>query len=348
MGIFDFDPDKLNQESDDANNSKMWLNIANSAANNILSAPSASEIMLGQKRAPINVGIDKVADGIKDPWDKQKKTYEAYKAAKEGQALESESDPDSKSNMALKAMLISQGKAKAEDMEGLSRKDLSSLYANPAELEKIKAQAQINFQNEMAKQKAAQGFTASENAKSRQADLDKENLKRTIEQAKKNDPQDRLKNMSGTDKARFDNALMVARSIDEMGSALDQGNNTFSLIGDNNYTEAQRKAAEAYGRMQSGGAINKDEEDRFLAMLPRSTDSKEMQRKKLVSQRDEMMSRLKTLGFSPQEAGYAQRDFSYGDGGAGSKSANAKNEKPKTVIQNGHTYTLNPVTGEYE
>jgi len=64
--------------------------------------------------------------------------------------------------------------------------------------------------------------------------------------------------------------------------------------------------------MQSGGAINKEEEARFLKMLPGITDSKEMQRQKLTGQRDEMMSRLKTLGFTPQEAGYTPTEFKYG------------------------------------
>lgn len=348
MGMFDFDPEKLQQESDDTNNSKSWLNVANSAANGLLSAPSAAEIMLGQKRAPVNVGLDKVADGLKDPWEKQKKTYEAFKAAKDGQALEGDTEVDSREANAMRGLLISKYKVDPEQVKELNKRQMSELFGNTGKMAEIEKQSQINFNNEMAKQRAAQGFTASENAKSRQAELDKELLKRNLETAKKNDPQDRLKNMSGTDKARFDNALMVARSIDEMGSALDQGDNTFSLIGDNNYTEAQRKAAEAYGRMQSGGAINKDEEKRFLAMLPGTTDSKEMQRKKLISQREEMLSRLKTLGFSPQEAGYAQRDFSYGGGANDVKTAIAKNEKPKTVVQNGHTYTLNPQTGEYE
>lgn len=333
MGQFDYDPEKLKQDAADTENSKMWLNVANSAANNLLSAPSAAEIQLGQKRGPVNVGLDKVAVGMSDPWEKQKKTYEAYKAAKEGQSLESESDPDSVRNKALKAILVSQGKAKSEDLEGMTGKDLSALYANPADLEKIKAQAQINFENDMAKQKASQVFQASENAKNRANDIDKIREKDRVDQAKKHDPAERLKNLSGQDKARYDNALMVAKAIDEMGAALDNGDNTHSMIGDNDYTEAERKAAEAYGRMQSGGAINKEEEARFLAMLPRAMDSKEMQRKKLISQRDEMMSRLKTLGFTPEEAGYAARDFKYGS---------KEPAKTKTVVDR----QINKATGQ--
>lgn len=159
------------------------------------------------------------------------------------------------------------------------------------------------------------------------------------ELARKNAPEERIKNLSGTDKARYDNALMTLKGIDDMGTALDNGQNTFSTIGDNDYTAAARRATEAYGRMQSGGAINKEEEKRFEKTLPGTTDSKEMQRKKLITQRDEMVSRLKTLGFTPEEAGYQPRDFKYGS---------EARKAPKTIVQNGHTYTFNEATGQYE
>lgn len=129
---------------------------------------------------------------------------------------------------------------------------------------------------------------------------------------KKNLPEERIKNLSGTDKARFDNALMTLKGIDDMGAALDNGQNTFSLVGDNDYTAASRRATEAYGRMQSGGAINKEEEKRFEATLPRTSDAKEMQRSKLLKQRDEMLSRIKTLGFTPEQIDYQPKSFSYG------------------------------------
>lgn len=163
-------------------------------------------------------------------------------------------------------------------------------------------------------------------------------LKRS-EAAKKNSPDGRLKSLSGTDKARYDNALMTLKALDEMGTALDNGQNTFSLIGDNDYTSASRRATEAYGRMQSGGAINKDEEARFEKTLPGKTDTKEIQRKKILSQRNEMISRLRTLGFTPEDSGYEPKDFNYGSN---------KKDKPKQITQNGHVYNLNENTGEYE
>ncbi len=157
--------------------------------------------------------------------------------------------------------------------------------------------------------------------------------------AQKNSPEGRLKALSGTDKARYDNALMALKGIDDMAAALDNGQNTFSVVGDNDYTAASRRATEAYGRMQSGGAINKEEESRFEKTLPGLTDSKEIQRKKLMAQKAEMISRLKTLGFTPEQAGYEPKDFKYGS---------EARKQPKTITQNGHTYTFNEATGQYE
>jgi hypothetical protein len=82
-------------------------------------------------------------------------------------------------------------------------------------------------------------------------------------QAEAQSTQGKMNKLNSADKARFDNALMAIKGLDEMSSALGSGQNTFSLVGDNDYTAAARRATEAYGRMQSGGAINKDEEMRF-------------------------------------------------------------------------------------
>lgn len=242
--------------------------------------------------------FDKIRANIKDQtvgeYDRKKKAaQEDYNTAK---ALKGD-DPNSKQAQTMRTVLSSRHKINPKDLEGMTAQDMVSIYGDPGKLEEIRARAKVDFDNDMAKLRASQGF---------------EMQKLQAEQKKKADPTERLKALSGTDKARFDNALMVAKAIDEMGASLDNGEDTFSLVGDNNYTEAERKAAEAYGRMQSGGAINKEEEERFLKMLPRATDSKEIQRKKLLSQRDEMISRLKTLGFTPEEAGYQATEFKYG------------------------------------
>lgn len=97
------------------------------------------------------------------------------------------------------------------------------------------------------------------------------------------------------------NTGMGLKAVRDMRTALDAGQNTFSMIGDNDFTESQRRAAEAFGRLQSGGAINKDEEVRFIAMGPKSTDSKEMQHRKLANQEAEYIARMKSAGINPEQ-----------------------------------------------
>ena len=113
------------------------------------------------------------------------------------------------------------------------------------------------------------------------------------------------------------NTAMGYKGVLDMRAALLKGDNTFSLIGDNNFTESQRRAAEAFGRMQSGGAINKDEEKRFIAMGPGVGDSKKMQLQKLAKQQAEFEARMREAGVNPQEALAAR-------GGGGSAPAATK------------------------
>lgn len=158
-------------------------------------------------------------------------------------------------------------------------------------------------------------YQADQTANYREALINNANYKREKQKAKEDyvkSPKGKLESLSGSDKARFDNALMVLKNIDDMATALENGENTYSFIGDNSFTEAQRRATEAYGRMQSGGAINKEEEDRFQKTLPNKWDSEEIQRQKLLKQREEMISRLKTLGFSMEEVGYKPKEIKYG------------------------------------
>ena len=186
-----------------------------------------------------------------------------------------------------------------------SYKDVSQ-FMDPKKMMETEAASNVEFEKQKQLRRMDQGFKEKENAMNRELELNK--IAR--EESKKTDP----RNLSGTDKARYDNALMTLKAIDGMGSALDAGNNTFSLIGDNDFTLNARDAAEAIGRMQSGGAIGKEEEARFIKMLPGSTDSKKMQREKLLKLRSEMTSRLNTLGFTPEKIGYVPKDFKYGSG----------------------------------
>lgn len=109
------------------------------------------------------------------------------------------------------------------------------------------------------------------------------------------------KKLSGDEQKVVSYAAANLKAIQDMRKALANGDNTFTVYGDNNFTEAARRAAENFGRLQSGGAINKDEEARLLDMLPRSSDSKEMKATKLANIEAEMNARITGLGESPEQ-----------------------------------------------
>jgi hypothetical protein len=100
----------------------------------------------------------------------------------------------------------------------------------------------------------------------------------------------------------INNAGQALASLDEMEKALAAGTNTFSVYGDNDFTMNKRLFAEALGRMQSGGAIGKEEEERFINMAPTATDTKAMQKKKLMQMKLEMRTRLRDLDVDPNES----------------------------------------------
>lgn len=334
----DFDIDKIKQEQEDANDKKLLLKTIGNVSQGFADVPTAYELLKGKSLGPkqsLKSGFDAAADSIQDPVEKQMKTFQAYKAAKENEELKNASDPKSRRANAIRgAIMMNNPTLDPASLQDLTEKDLIAVHGDPGKLAEIQAQSAATFDREKRLKAIGHGY-----------DMDK----LSFEQRKKNDPRERLKGLAAGDKARYDNALMVLKGIDDMGSALDKGDDTFSMVGDNNYTQARTRAGEAFGRMQSGGAINKDEDIRFQGMLPGLKDTKEMQRKKLLDQRNEMISRLKTLGFTPEEAGYTPKQFKYGaTQDELPNSANANGNKPKTVIQNGHTYTLNEQTGEYE
>lgn len=76
---------------------------------------------------------------------------------------------------------------------------------------------------------------------------------------------------------------MARNGLEDMKKAFAGGSNTFSLIGDNDFTEARNRFIEGLGRLQSGGAITDDEVKNFKNLIPHVTDSRAIQLKKLQS-----------------------------------------------------------------
>lgn len=159
------------------------------------------------------------------------------------------------------------------------------------------------------KQEAAKfAFEKSKFAQEQSNKLAELELKKQETLAKSNagsDTTQKMVKLGAEGKARLDNARASFNAIQNMAKALDAGQNTFSPIGDNDYTLNRTIFEEALGRMQSGGAITKEEEKRFSKMAPTLTDTKEIQKKKLQMLTEEMKARMGTLGFTPEEFGLA-------------------------------------------
>ena len=119
---------------------------------------------------------------------------------------------------------------------------------------------------------------------------------------RKRTPKGKLEAMSGDQKGRFDNVTMAIDALTGMESALKAGDNTFSLVGDNDFTRNETKWEEAIGRMQSGGAIGVEEAERFRRMIPGVRDSADVQAKKLADMRVLMEQRFGTFGFDKSQA----------------------------------------------
>jgi hypothetical protein len=82
------------------------------------------------------------------------------------------------------------------------------------------------------------------------------------------------------------------KGVDMMEKALREGQNTFSLVGDNDFTLGSKLYEESIGRLNSGAMINASETAKYKSMRPQITDTKEMQAKKLAWIRESFQQRI--------------------------------------------------------
>lgn len=234
----------------------------------------------------------------------------------------------------IQAGIIGEQDAPAEYDDGFYKQSLFSIRNNKDYLEKQKLKAETAKYIADANKKSGSEYDPIKQ-------LQYEKLKDEIA-AKRfaKTPEGRLKGLSGTDKQRLDNAKLGLITTQGMADALKSGDNTFSLIGDNDFTQQRTLFEEALGRMQSGGAISKEEEKRFRSMAPTATDSSEMQQKKLSQLQSEMNSRLSTLGFTPEEVGIAssQTKSSKTSGMPGMPSAEASDMPKHGTVEDGYVF----------
>jgi hypothetical protein len=167
------------------------------------------------------------------------------------------------------------------------------------------AQAQIPMQQNIMKQQQAesslkqqklQAEIAQTSAETDLKKLDKEIKQNSIANVQSDPIKNKLANLNASSKDQINKGVMGLKAVRSMREALNEGENTFSLIGDNKFTIALRNWEEAIGRLQSGGAISEDEGKRFRGMAPTKWDSAEIQKQKLNTMADEMLSRIQMIG----------------------------------------------------
>lgn len=128
-------------------------------------------------------------------------------------------------------------------------------------------------------------------------------------------PAGRLEKLGAEAKAKVGGIASTLDSINQYNSLIDEGFSK-SYIDANTpiiggvlqgtpVSEATTKLSDDIGRLRSGGAINKDEESRFLKMLPTGADDPTTSKRKLSSLAAEMKSRLGAYGFQDEQLGEA-------------------------------------------
>lgn len=142
-------------------------------------------------------------------------------------------------------------------------------------------------------------FQTEQNALKRQELADARSMKE--EEKHPSTATGRIQKLNSADKQRLDLVSAGLAAQYGMEEALSNGDWTVKPGMDNKFKVNLRKASEMFGRLQSGGAINKDEEKRFEAMAPGPFDNDEMKQYKLNQMKDIFKDRLNTLGVGEQD-----------------------------------------------
>lgn len=98
-------------------------------------------------------------------------------------------------------------------------------------------------------------------------------------------------------------------ALEEMQAAMDAGENKFSIIGENPYTAAQKRFVEAFGRLQSGGAISEKEFELFKDLTPSSLDEEAIVKQKMESLRSDLAQRYENLTGEPSQLAQASKQI---------------------------------------
>ena len=135
--------------------------------------------------------------------------------------------------------------------------------------------------------------------------------KRKSEEAQfKKNPQGKIEILGAQDRQRFDNLMMAKNAYEDAKSSFEPAGDKGLIggllargkrVGFSKYAEAAGAFKEAIGRLQSGGAIGRQEEKAFLSLLPTATDPDEVSAQKLSRLEQELGSRIRGFGIDSGE-----------------------------------------------
>jgi len=160
-----------------------------------------------------------------------------------------------------------------------------------------------------------------------------------------------LEKMSGEQKTKVGSLISSLDSLKDLNTLVQNGkvpsyitSDTKGIgrfISDSPIDILIRKLSDDIGRARSGGAINGDEESRFLRMLPTAADDTKTSSYKIQNLHKEFTTKIQTLGLNEHDIKNIQdKPFT--------PLNNQAPQKPLIIKQNGHEYRLNQQTGKYE
>lgn len=246
--------------------------------------------------------------------EKKKGFMDVFKEFATGEKFQQQERPDLFSKR-TQAWIDEQAQAKkAKEMQ--SQKAQNELESSQFELDEKKNISPIK-RRQLEQQIKASEFDLQEkqaNAPLQRQKTQAEIAKMNSEASKAQTPlnaRQRLDKVGGETQGKVGGIASGIRALSEMRNAISQGegpsyidaNTPFvgKALSDNQYTKSERVLSEVVGRLQSGGAIGKDEEARFVAMGPRPGDSKEVRLQKLNDQMAFLENKLTGFGFSTKD-----------------------------------------------
>lgn len=177
------------------------------------------------------------------------------------------------------------------------------------------SQDQRNMLANKLQQQAGVGYGALANNEVQMAQMASTEEKRIRDEILRNRlislKQNKPQKLSGEMAKRKDLVEGALIAIDDMSSNLEGVDSmaNFSGVGSNKFTVAKDMFVENLGRMQSGGAINKEELKTFKQFAPKMTDNPEMRRYKLKKAKQLMQRRLMNISGGGTISPITQKDF---------------------------------------